>query len=137
MSFGVSGGAEKTKDTSKTKASKTSSGLQTSQLQLDQEAIDKIISDVLGSEQGLASIFSGEQTAGIFDSSVAAQSAGDLAANLVGEIAKLTGKTVTTDESEEDIEERTLGRGKQRGVQTFGKFAFSDIIGGGGGGGGG
>jgi hypothetical protein len=74
-------------------------GTKTTQLELDQDATDKIIADVLGGANGLASIFGGEQNAGIFDSSVAAQASGDLAANLVGELAKLTGKTVETSES--------------------------------------
>ena len=80
------------------------SGTKTTQLQLDQEATDKIIADVLGGANGLADIFGGEQNAGIFDSSVAAQASGDLTANLIGELAKLTGKTV--EESESEAEKR-------------------------------
>ena len=65
-------------------------GQSTDRLKISQQAIDKIIADVLGGADGLASRFQGEQTAGIYSSSVAAQAAGDLTANLVGEIAKLT-----------------------------------------------
>lgn len=67
----------------------------TEQLKLDQAAIDQIIEDVLGASGGLADIFAGEQTAGIFDSSVAAQASGDLAAKLVGELAKVTAQKET------------------------------------------
>lgn len=74
----------------------TTSGVQTQQLELEDEAIDKLIEDVLGGADGLASIFAGEQSNGLFNSSVANQAAGDLTANLVGELAKLTGKTTTT-----------------------------------------
>ena len=81
-------------------AAQKTSGLRTEQLELDPEAIQQIIRDVLGGANGLASIFQGEQTAGIFNSSVSAQAAGDLAAKLVGEIAKITGKTVGTEEGE-------------------------------------
>lgn len=95
-------------------STKTKSG--SSQLQLDQAAIEKLIEDVLGNESGLASIFGGEQTAGIFDSSVAAQASGDLAANLVGELAKLTGKTVTSDTETVNSDIRT--RGKTSGVSA-------------------
>jgi hypothetical protein len=73
---------------------------QTERLKIDEAAIQKIIQDVLGGAEGLASIFAGEQTAGIFDSSVAAQAAGDLAAKLTGEIAKLTAEKETTQEEE-------------------------------------
>lgn len=74
-------------------------GTTTSQLELDQAGIEKIIADVLGGATGLANIFSGEKVAGIFDSSVSAQASGDLAAKLAGEIARLTGRTVTTEDS--------------------------------------
>lgn len=75
-------------------------GFATEQLILDPAAIQKIIQDVLGAEDGLASILSGEQNAGIFNSSVAQGQATDLVQGLVGELAKLTGKKVGTQESE-------------------------------------
>jgi hypothetical protein len=95
MSLG--GGGKTSKENEK--ITKEESGTRTSQLELDQEAISKIIDDVLGGTSGLASIFGGEQNAGIFDSTVAAQASGDLAANIVGELAKITGKTVETSET--------------------------------------
>lgn len=89
---------------------------------IDQEGIDKIIADVLGGADGLAAIFAGEQSAGIFNSSVSAQAAGDLATKLAGEIAKLTAKKTTdseidqegTSDSEEEVEGLldTIGKGK-------------------------
>jgi len=60
---------------------------------LDTNAINKIVDDVLSgpdAAQGLADIFAGEQRSGLYDSSVAAQEAGDLTANLIGELAKVT-----------------------------------------------
>lgn len=101
---------------------RTGIGIQTEQLKLDEAAIQKIIEDVLGGPQGLASIFQGEQTAGIFDSTVAAQAAGDLAANLVGEIAKLTG--VREIRREEDTTIATTGKTREKdssfGFDLFG-----------------
>lgn len=85
--------------TSITDVAQSSSGFK--QLELDPEAIQQIIRDVLGGADGLAAIFQGEQSAGIFNSSVASQAAGDLAAKLVGEIAKITGKEVTESDTEE------------------------------------
>lgn len=85
------------------------------QLQIDEAGIQRTIQSILGGAQGLASIFAGEQTAGIFSSSVAAQAAGDLSAQIVGEIARLTGKTVT-----EDAEaEFTLGERKEDLAETL------------------
>lgn len=72
-------------------------GIDTEQLKLDPAAIQQIIQDVLSGPQGLASIFGGEQSSGLYNSSVSAQAAGDLAAKLVGELAKITGKNVKTD----------------------------------------
>ena len=63
------------------------------QLQIDEAGLDKIIADILGSEKGLANIFSAENIAGIFDTTVAAQASGDLMVNLAGELAKLTAST--------------------------------------------
>ena len=90
-----------------TKAKQSRSGLQTEQLQLEDAAVQQIIRDVLGGADGLASIFAAEQNSGIFKSSVAAQAAGDLASKLVGEIAKITGKNVITNEEEAEEESVT------------------------------
>lgn len=79
----------------KTEGTQTTEGTTTERLEIDDAAIKKIIEDILGSADGLASIFQGEQTAGIFDSSVTAQASGDFAANIVGELAKLTATKVT------------------------------------------
>lgn len=92
--FGTSGSTGGTK-------SATRSGTTTETMQLDEAAIAKIIQDVLGSTQGLASIFGGEQATGLYGSSVAAQEAGNFAAQLVGELAKLTGKKITTSKEDE------------------------------------
>ena len=81
----------------------TTEARRTERLRLDQTAIEQIISDVLGGAGGLAEIFGGEQTAGIFNSSAAAQASGDLAAKLVGELAKLT----AVKESTEDATQKT------------------------------
>jgi len=69
-----------------------------SQLKLDPAAIQKIIQDVLGAEDGLASIFAGEQMAGIYNSTSVMQQSTDLVQGLVGELAKITGETVTSED---------------------------------------
>ena len=73
----------------------TTKGSVTESLAIDQAGINKILQDILGSEQGLASIFSGDKTAGVYNSSVSAQASGDLLTKLAGEIAKLTAKKTT------------------------------------------
>jgi len=83
------------------------------QLEIDEEGVEKILADILGSEQGLASIFAKENVAGIFDSSVAAQASGDLIANLAGEIAKLQAKKVET----RDITTTGTNRSKEGGTK--------------------
>jgi hypothetical protein len=83
------------------------------QLVLDPAAIQKIIQDVLGGTEGLASILSGEQNAGIFNSSVAQGQATDLIQGLVGELAKITGKTV----SDQSQVEREVQSGTQANTE--------------------
>lgn len=95
---------------------------ETEQLKLDQAAINKIIEDVLGGAQGLASIFQGEQTAGIFDSSTSAQAAGNLAAKLAGEIAKITGETVRTVEEDRTRAQRTSGKSRTTSFEAEAKL---------------
>lgn len=68
-------------------------------LNIGEEAVNKIIYDILSGPEGLAAIFQGEQAAGIFNSSAAAQAAGDLTSKLAGEIAKLTAERVTVQDS--------------------------------------
>lgn len=92
------------------KATNTRKGTTTEGLEISQEAVNKIIQDVLGGADGLAAIFAGEQSSGIFNSSVAAQAAGDLASKIVGEIAKLRAKKVVS----EDITEEQTSEQKQR-----------------------
>lgn len=71
-------------------------------LEISDDAVNKIVDDILSGPDGLAAIFAGEQNSGIFNSSVAAQAAGDLVAQITGEIAKLRAQKVnTTDRKQE------------------------------------
>lgn len=92
---GTTKGKSKSQATSLTTSTQESLTSGTEQLILDPAAITRIIEEVLSGPEGLASIFAGENIAGIFNSTVAAQAAGNLTAKLVGELAKLTGETVT------------------------------------------
>jgi hypothetical protein len=81
-------------------------------LEISDEAIDEIISDSLSGAGGLAEIFAGEQNAGIFNSSVSNQAAGELTANIVGEIAKLRAEKVGTVDTTTTQEEEQTGTQK-------------------------
>ena len=94
---GSTSGASSGTASSISEAEATISGENRDRLEISDEAIDKIVSDILSGPEGLASIFAGEQNAGIFDSSVAAQAAGDLASKITGEIAKLRAERVQTE----------------------------------------
>lgn len=94
----------------------STSGTQTEQLEIDDEAIKKIADDILSGTGGLADIFGGEQNSGIYNSSVAAQEAGDLTTNLIGEIAKLRAKKINTTDSEQETD--AVQRGKSFGFST-------------------
>lgn len=123
FSFGKSKQSSKQSEQFERSSDFFNSGTATEQLELDQEGIDKILQDALGSVDGLASIFAGEQNAGLYDSTVAAQASGDLVANIIGELAKITGKTVTT-QDEEGAESQTgnsSGEGSGKGTN----FGFS------------
>lgn len=99
-------------------------GLTRESLEISDEAIEKIIADVLGGAEGLASIFSTEQTAGIFDSTVAAQAAGDLTSKIIGEIAKLRAvKTTETEQAGTQVTEKDVeDEGILSGIGDF--FGF-------------
>lgn len=88
----------------------TRTGTQTDFMEIDDEAVKKITDDLLSADGGLASIFAGEQSSGIFNSSVAALEAGDLSANIVGEIAKLRAKKVT---KQDGFEETNVDKNSQ------------------------
>lgn len=104
-------------------------GTEVEQLQLDSAAVQQIIQDVLSGPQGLASIFGGEQSSGLFNSSVSAQAAGDLAAKLVGELAKITGKNVKTIDLT-GTEEETASETQTQESETKTKSKDKGLLGG-------
>ena len=124
MSFGgsTSGTSEREKTDINTKENKT--GTKTSQLQLDDDAINKMIEDALGSADGLSAIFGGEQSTGLYNSTVANQAAGDLTAKLIGELAKITGKTVETEDTDLTTKSHSYTRGDSFTLGTSGSFSL-------------
>lgn len=101
------------------KGTTTSEGEERSRLEISDEAVEKIIQDLLGEAGGLKDIFAGEQVSGIFDSSVAAQAAGDFAANIVGEIAKLRAEQVTTASGTQTTKTKSKDGGILGGIKSI------------------
>lgn len=75
MSFELGG------EKSKSKANET---INTS---IDEEGLEYLLKTTLEENEGLASVFSAEQQSGIYDSSTASQTAGNLIARTAGEVA--------------------------------------------------
>lgn len=117
--FGRSG-VETTTGTERTR------GRRTEGLEISPEAIDKIIKDVLGSADGLASIFGGEQATGLYGASATAQEAGDLVSQLVGEIAKLQARKVSTEDTTVATDKRTAA--EEAGLLESAKPAVQDFL---------
>lgn len=111
------------------------SAVGTKQLQLDPAAIQQIIKDVLGADEGLAAIFAAENQAGIFDSSVSQQALGDLVSNIIGELAKITGREISTEDRSQEQSEliqtetaSTTSKAKKGLTQVTGARDLSRIV---------
>lgn len=113
-------GGRESAETSKTTG--TRKGTTTKYLDIEQAGLEKIVADILGSEQGLAQVFGSEGASGLYSSTVSKQAAGDLTTKLAGELAKLTAKDVV----EEDV--KTTGTGT--GTATAPSHGIFDFIGG-------
>lgn len=111
-----------------TNAEANVSGESRERLEISDEAIDKIVSDILSGPDGLASIFGGEQNAGIFDSSVAAQAAGDLTAKISGEIAKLRAERIQT-ENKTQTQTQTTEEQRRTDVKKKKKGLIAKVFG--------
>jgi hypothetical protein len=67
---------------------------------ISQEAVDKIVYDVLSSDQGLAALATSENASGGFGSSTKALMAQDLVAKITGEIGKITASDTTNERTD-------------------------------------
>ena len=77
-------------------------GTTTKGLDISDMAVAKIRNDMLAETGGLADIFAKEGASGLHNSTVGKQAAGDLSSKIVGEIAKLRAKEVTSVDEETD-----------------------------------
>jgi hypothetical protein len=89
--------------------STNSSGTTKSKLNIDQAGLDKIVQDILGSEQGLAQLVQGQNTAGLYGSSTNTLMAQQFVTDIAGELAKLTAETVQTNEAQSKTKSKSIG----------------------------
>ena len=94
----------------------TKEGATKEYLDLSPVAIERIIQQILGGTEGLASIFSGEKATGLYGSTAAAQASGDLVAQLAGEIAKLTAPKITETTAKEALDQTTETEEEKAGL---------------------
>lgn len=84
----------------KTTTTATQSGMSSKQRVFDQTAVDKLVYDVLSSDRGLASLASGENLSGGFNSSTKTLQTQDFLTKLIGELAVASAPEVTTSEQQ-------------------------------------
>ena len=86
-------------------------GTRRQKLNLSQEGMNKMIYDILSSDQGLAALATGEGNSGGFGSTTRSLLAQDLVVKIAGELGKLTAETVETrDETKTTKEGRALSK---------------------------
>lgn len=93
----------------KSSGSKTTSTGSTKTLDISDDAVNKIIYDVLSADQGLAQLVSGQNIAGGSKSSTTSLMAQDFTTKIVGEIAKLRATEVTTGTASEQSKGSQIG----------------------------
>jgi hypothetical protein len=81
-------------------------GTVTKQRIFDQAAIDKLIYDVLASDRGLASLASGENLSGGFNSSTKTLQTQDFLTKLIGELAIASAPEVTQEDKTTRVQEK-------------------------------
>lgn len=92
----LSGNTGKTKET-------RSGGTTTTQTQLSPNDVTAIIKSVLGSNQGLAAVSSGQRAAGLYDSTVQTQLANDLLSRVTTDVAAKVAPTTVTKSPEKVV----------------------------------
>lgn len=101
-----------------TSTKQTVSGTQTTQTILGQDAVDKIVADVLGGDIGLSALASGENVSGLSGTSVKSMLASDLVSKIVGEVAKLQATTITTTDQRQDTSQNKKSGGLKTVICT-------------------
>lgn len=116
MAISIGFGVDNTKSTGS--ELQTASQTNTSQKVLSQDAINKLIYDVSSADQGFASLATGENLAGGYAASTKALLAQDFMVKLIGELANVTAKTVTTEEGTAAKQSTASSSKKSGGLKT-------------------
>jgi len=90
----------------------------TQQRSISAEAMNKIMSGMLGSEQGLASLATGENVAGGYGSTTKTQLSQDFLVKVAGELALLTAATVTEQDTAQNQESKQQSKSKKTVICT-------------------
>jgi len=98
------------------------SGTSTTQRVFSDEAINKLIYDVLSSDQGLASLASGENLSGGFNSSAKTLQTQDFITKLIGELAVASAPEVKT------MEEQTTQTSKKKATVICTELALQGLL---------
>lgn len=102
----------------------SSSGTKTTSTKkvLSAEAMDKIMRDILGSEQGMAALATGESAAGLSGTTVKTQLAQDFMVKLAGELGALTAENVSTEvmnTKQEQTQQQTQQQSSKKKVSVI------------------
>lgn len=107
-----------------------SSGTTTSSTRrnISQEGITKIMQDILGSDQGLAALATGENLSGGTSSTVKTQLAQDLVTKLAGELAVLNAETITTQQTQSKKLTDQVGTKLNAGYNGTGTVICTELV---------
>lgn len=100
MAFWAQLAAEVGKEALKNNTDQYTNGTSTEGRKLDQKGFDKIVYDILSSNEGLASLSQGENSSGGFGSSTKGLMAQDLTTKLAGTLAEITAPVVKSSEGQ-------------------------------------
>lgn len=89
--------------------STSGSGTSKTKLNIDKAGLDAIVQDIMGSEQGLAQLVQGQNTAGLYGSSTNTLLAQEFVTNIAGELAKLTAESETNTENTSKTKSKSVG----------------------------
>lgn len=95
---------------------------------VSQEGIDKIMKDILGSDQGLASLASGENLSGGSGSTTKTQLSQDLVTKLAGELALINAETITSSSSEGKTLTDKIGTGASGSYGGKGTVICTELV---------
>ena len=121
----ISSGSGTEASVGKANTTGTKKGTETKGFDVSEDAVNKIVADVLAGTGGLADIFGQQAGAGVYSATAAKQATGDLVSKIVGEVAKLNAKetttydikeeTAATEEGNKTATENITGREKTKG----------------------